>query len=441
MAMLFAVSALLAASLGIAQGSDASQCAASHRAMSGSLLQHASQSSSNPFASKQHAGCRKMIHHCLCKDCEDEAQEFYHANWSAWKLGFDMCCNSQYNEVLCGELAATMFDFSTHSFGPGDHVKDTPDPALEEFCHEAEGLMDTHFAEQSFQNDTAAPQSAELLETLSGTGFLRKLLSKVGLLNLRKLLYRSKQATRSAVILRHVENCHSRRSCWEHIGPRLRSFFLKQAIQAARSSGSRFGKCFWQGSSVSTYKKEGSNLVAGKRKVEYLLHGLSLWSRGDSESWKLSRTQVTEPQAESSDLEGTYCKAIKDLEQDVYKVYFSGREEPLHMAEEAVVFIKDAQGSISRRPVENLVVGMEVLALDLQNNSEKAVTGIFVEKKEQISKDDMPDDFTFCGPTVRSDGGFFVNGINVDCDTVSAANMLPLHLLSLVAVVVFKLST
>ena len=136
MAMLFAVPALLAVTLGIAQGSDTSQCAVPHSAAGGSLLQHAAQSSSssNPFASHQHAGCRKMIHRCLCKDCEDEAQEFYHANWSAWKLGFDICCNSQYNEELCHELNLVMFNFPERAFGPGDLVKETPDPALKDFA-------------------------------------------------------------------------------------------------------------------------------------------------------------------------------------------------------------------------------------------------------------------------------------------------------------------
>ena len=377
MAMLFAVPALLAVTLGIAQGSDTSQCAVPHSAAGGSLLQHAAQSSSssNPFASHQHAGCRKMIHRCLCKDCEDEAQEFYHANWSAWKLGFDICCNSQYNGALCGELAATMFDFSAHSFGPGDHVKDTPDPALAEFCQEAEGLMDAHFAEQSLQNDTAAtPQSPELLETLSGTGFLRKLFSKVGLSNLRKLLYRSKQATRSAVILRHVEKCHSSHSCWEHIGPRLRSFFLKQAIQAARTSA-HYGQCVWKDSYVSIYA--GPDTEAGTKRVSGVTRGDTLLSRDDTPNiWELEKTDV-----EASDyggLEGEYCTVV-DV---VYRVSLSGREKPLYLGEDASVYIKGAQGSIESRSVERLAAGMEVIALDFQG---KALTSIIVEKSEKYT--------------------------------------------------------
>ena len=66
-----------------------------------------------------------MISQCLSKTQEEEEEHFYNANWSAWKLGFDVCCNNQYNEILCASLDSTLFTFSGRQFGPGDLVKET----------------------------------------------------------------------------------------------------------------------------------------------------------------------------------------------------------------------------------------------------------------------------------------------------------------------------
>ncbi|CAE7800705.1 unnamed protein product [Symbiodinium sp. CCMP2592] len=422
--MLLTVSALLAVALGSAQDADQSQCAVPHRASGGSLLQHAAANatvSPGPFASEEHKGCRKMIHRCLCKDCEDEAQEFYHANWSAWQLGFDICCNSQYNEALCGELAATIFGFSAQNFGPGDRVSDTPDPALAEFCHEAEGLMDAHFAEESFQKDTAAaPQVHQLLQMFQ-MGFLQKLFSRVGRLSLRKLLYRADRATRRAAIRRHVEDCHFKHSCWEPIGFRLRRFFLEKAEPVEEWS---YGQCFHEHASVATYE-------GGSRSVRSL-EGDSvteLYSRVPHE-WRLRPKALVYDKG--LNFENGYCNVA--FSHRIVSLSGGGQ---LKLGQSAKVFVKVGP-DIEKITEDDIRKGHELVNLNLQKDSTEAVGGIFVEDVK-VNWEDL----NFCGPDVLGTGGIFVDGISVDCASwiTNAAHVFTLHGLSLAVLVLLSLST
>ena len=119
----------LAAIIVVAKGSGAEcladrSCAWPPIGVGHALLQHG-YLRANPFSSPQHSGCSKMISQCLSKTQEEEEEHFYNANWSAWKLGFDVCCNNQYNEILCASLDSTLFTFSGRQFGPGDLVKET----------------------------------------------------------------------------------------------------------------------------------------------------------------------------------------------------------------------------------------------------------------------------------------------------------------------------
>lgn len=204
----------------------------------------------SPFSSPQHSGCSKMISQCLSKTEEQEEEHFYNANWSAWKLGFDVCCNNQYNEMLCASLDATLFTFSGRQFGPGDLVKETPDPALGDFCREADDLLSAHFDEEAFQNHSAI----DLLQIPSILLEATVKAEQSAHLGLRELFRRSSAKERARVVRQHIRACQMNSGCWEEVF-NMQQFFLKEASRVrhepAPSNGGRNWRCVPKGTVIS----------------------------------------------------------------------------------------------------------------------------------------------------------------------------------------------
>ncbi|CAE7500693.1 unnamed protein product [Symbiodinium natans] len=213
------------------------------------LLQHGYRRA-NPFSSPQHSGCSKMISQCLNKTQEEEEEHFYNANWSAWKLGFDVCCNNQYNEILCASLGATLFTFSGRQFGPGDLVKETPDPALADFCREADDLLSAHFDEEAFENHSAA-DLLQIPSVLQEAALKARLKANLGF---RELFRRSSAEVRARVVRQHIRACQAEPGCWEEVF-NVQQFFLQEASRVrhepAPSNGGRNWRCVPRGTIIS----------------------------------------------------------------------------------------------------------------------------------------------------------------------------------------------
>ncbi|CAE7258481.1 unnamed protein product [Symbiodinium sp. CCMP2592] len=397
--------------LSMAAASASEQCSAAQSAAGARLLQR--RHSSSPFTSEHHAGCHKMITHCLSRSDADQAPLFYDANWSAWQLGFDMCCNSQYNEELCHELNLVMFNFPERAFGPGDLVKETPDPALKDFCLEAEGLMDAHFAKVSFETD-ALLQIPSLFQKGIASETIRGVLSRVGRSRGLKLLHKSDTASRARVIRRHIQECQAG-PCWEQV-------FLLQNYFTEAAQPSMHSKCFRALAQVNM--SDGS-----MKQVRDMKEGDLVRSR---EGWTVASTEISFSQNSYRD---EYCeKSVGTWHGDIVKYTLSGERPPLYVSDDVQLFVV-SNGSIvkkdSHRGSDGVTVGSELVTL-YENGTVGG--GTFIVQREILDADsslDLVDD-SFCGPEVSSKNGFFVNGINLYCVDGSVQSLLAAPLLLLV---------
>ena len=397
--------------LSITMASASEQCSVVQSAAGAKLLQR--RHSSSPFTSEHHAGCHKMITHCLSRSDADQASLFYDANWSAWQLGFDMCCNSQYNEELCHELNLVMFNFPERAFGPGDLVKETPDPALKDFCLEAEGLMDAHFAKVSFETD-ALLQIPSLFQKGIASETIRGVLSRVGRSQGLKLLHKSDAASRARVIRRHIQECQAG-PCWEQV-------FLLQKYFTEAAQPSMHSKCFRPLAQVNM--SDGS-----MKEVKDMKEGDLVRSR---EGWTVASTEISFSQNSYRD---EYCeKSVGTWHGQIVKYTLSGGRPPLYVSDDVQLFVV-VNGSIVKKDShwgsDGVTVGNELVTL-YENGTVGG--GTFILQREILDADsslDLVDD-TFCGPEVSSENGFFVNGINLYCVDGSVQWLLSAPLLLLV---------
>ncbi|CAE8733358.1 unnamed protein product [Polarella glacialis] len=192
-------------------GSDSGNCGVSGPAARGSsLLTLPKDSKQVPFQTSSHAGCTKMIKTCAGHGA---VQDWYDANWTAWKLGFSVCCLNSYPESFCVQLDAELFKFdsSVEGLRGGDLVKGSPEPALSDFCSQGNDLLHTHMDHGTFETDA---NGTALLQTLRSTGALIKsVLSKFSL----ELLLKSSTKTRAAAVLRKISVCQESKECWEQV--------------------------------------------------------------------------------------------------------------------------------------------------------------------------------------------------------------------------------
>lgn len=389
-------------SMAVAAASDSGHCSAPQSAAGAKLLQR-HWHTSNPFTSERHAGCHKMITHCLSRDDADQALLFYEANWSAWRLGFDMCCNSQYNEELCHELDQVMFNFPERAFGPGDLVKETPDPPLSDFCSEAEGLMDAHFARVTFEGDTVIPsQLPSLFQKGISSQIIQGVLSRVGRSRGLKLLHKSDATTRARVIRRHIQECQAS-PCWEQV-------FLLQSYFSEAGKPSRHGKCLRPLAQV--------NMPDGSMKqVKDMKEGDLVRSR---EGWDLASAAISF----SPSYRDEYCEESLTSNGQILKYTkytLSGGRPPLYVSDDVQLFVVES-GSIVKKDSHLGSVGDELVTLHPNGT---VAGGTFILERETFDADSNLVDHDVCGPEVSSENGFFVNGINLYCLSVSWPLRLP----------------
>ena len=368
------------------------QCSTPQSAAGAKLLQQ--RHSTSPFTSEHHAGCHKMITHCLSRSDADQAPLFYEANWSAWQLGFDTCCNSQYNEELCHELDQVIFNFPERAYGPGDLVKETPDPALKDFCLEAEGLMDAHFAKVSFETD-ALLQVPSLFQKGIASETIRGVLSRVGRSRGLKLLHKSDAGTRAGVIRRHIQQCQAG-PCWEQV-------FLLQKYFSEVAQPSMHSKCLRPLAQVNM--SDGS-----MKQVKDMKEGDVVQSR---EGWSLTSTEISFSQSSYRD---EYCEqSLNTWHGNLVKYTLSGGRPPLYVSDDVQLFVVE-NGSIVKKDSHwgsnGVRVGQELVTL-YENGTVGG--GTFILQREMVDADSNLVDYTFCGPEVSNKNGFFVNGINLYC--------------------------
>ena len=395
-------------SLCIVAASASEKCSLPQSAAGAKLLQH--RHSTSPFTSEHHAGCHKMITHCLSRSDADQAPLFYHANWSAWQLGFDMCCNSQYNEELCHELDLVLFNFPERVFGPGDLVKETPDPALKDFCLEAEGLIDAHFARVNFEND-ALLQLPSLFQKGIASQTIQGVLSRVGRSRGLKLLHKSDAGTRARVIRQHIQECQAS-PCWEQV-------FLLQKYFSEAAQPSMHSKCLRPLAQV--------NMPDGSMKqVRDMKEGDLVRSR---DGWAVASTNISFSQTSYRD---EYCEQSPGTwKGKMVKYTLSGGRPPLYVSDDVQMFVV-VNGSIVKKDSHwgsnGVAVGTELVTL-YENGTVGG--GTFILQRETLDADSNLVDDTFCGPEVSSKNGFFVNGINLYC-VDGSVQWLPAPLLFLI---------
>ena len=395
-------------SLCIVAASASEQCSLPQSVAGAKLLQQ--RHSTSPFTSEHHAGCHKMITHCLSRSDADQAPLFYHANWSAWQLGFDMCCNSQYNEELCHELDLVLFNFPERVFGPGDLVKETPDPALKDFCSEAEGLIDAHFAKVNFEND-ALLQLPSLFQKGIASQTIQGVLSRVGRSRGLKLLHKSDAGSRARVIRQHIQECQAS-PCWEQV-------FLLQKYFSEAAQPSMHSKCLRPLAEV--------NMPDGSMKqVRDMKEGDLVRSR---DGWALASTNISFSQTSYRD---EYCEQSPGTwKGKMVKYTLSGGRPPLYVSDDVQMFVV-VNGSIVKKDSHwgsnGVAVGTELVTL-YENGTVGG--GTFILQRETLDADSNLVDDTFCGPEVSSKNGFFVNGINLYC-VDGSVQWLPAPLLFLI---------
>jgi hypothetical protein len=195
-----------------------------------------------PFSKKKHVGCYNMIKACATNDASD-ANQWFQSNWTAWKLGFSLCCNSKYNPTLCDELDDALFNFTDRSFSGGNLVGETPDPQLADFCMEADGLMETHFSHMTFERDevtetsASAAMLAQTLTSKAASGALTKVVSNAGMKSgLTKLFARASAHSRAQVIQARVSQCQATTNCWDEVAI-VRPLLLQIAERANQTLG------------------------------------------------------------------------------------------------------------------------------------------------------------------------------------------------------------
>lgn len=257
-----------------------SQCDTA-RASGASLLQRelkgASLVAESPFTKDSHKGCNTMVDACATQTSDPAL--WFEANWTAWKIGFGICCMSKYNPLLCDELDTTLFNFTDRNFSGGRLVKNTPDPQLEDFCTEADGLLTTHFGHETLDSDEAPAPSLlqRITSTATSSTILKKVVLNVGkTAGLKALFAKSSLHTRAQHAQNHISQCQEDTTCWAEVSsvqpwllqmfekasnvlkgtPKCGSSTHQQAQQACAvqtestctSSCAYGGCCYWSGS-------------------------------------------------------------------------------------------------------------------------------------------------------------------------------------------------
>jgi hypothetical protein len=191
---------------------------------------------SNPFTKTHHGGCYKLITKCVPNA---SAHLWFEANWTAWKLGFGLCCNEKYNPDLCDEIDEALFNFTDRSLSGGNLVKNTPDPQLKDFCMEADGLLQTHFSHETFVQDEEGPTTLlQAMTSKASSGVLKKVVSKVGLktpARLSKLFARASKRSRAQLIQARISHCKENKTCWEEVSV-VQPSLLHMAERAAQNN-------------------------------------------------------------------------------------------------------------------------------------------------------------------------------------------------------------
>ena len=234
-------------------------CSGAVQAKGAGLLQHGSTRSSTDHS--DHQGCKKFVRTCLGNTgTAEEEQAWYHANWTAWKVGFVTCCSAKYSDDLCGSMDQTLFDFLGGAVSGGEAVQDAPEPEMGEFCTELGHLLETHFDHTALEGTSLALQQA-LGQAKSKT------LKSLGLH--REAEVHSKAASGTEAVKRRIGQCRKDQVCWEQVS-NMQGFFLE-----LESTGGT-GECFPAGSLVA---QAGEAPI----EVEKLKRGMALWSPKFSE--------------------------------------------------------------------------------------------------------------------------------------------------------------
>eukprot|EP00931_Biecheleriopsis_adriatica_P083866 TRINITY_DN5754_c0_g3_i1.p1 TRINITY_DN5754_c0_g3~~TRINITY_DN5754_c0_g3_i1.p1 ORF type:complete len:532 (-),score=86.59 TRINITY_DN5754_c0_g3_i1:213-1808(-) len=192
------------------------------RASGASLLQRelkgASLVAESPFKKDSHKGCNTMVDACATQTSDPAL--WFKSNWTAWKIGFGICCMSKYNPLLCDELDTTLFNFTDRNFSGGRLVKNTPDPQLEDFCTEADGLLTAHFGHETLDGDEVPAPSLlqRITSTATSSTILKKAVLNVGkTAGLKALFAKSSLHTRAQHAQNHISQCQEDTNCWAEV--------------------------------------------------------------------------------------------------------------------------------------------------------------------------------------------------------------------------------
>mmetsp|Transcript_105399 Transcript_105399/g.187435 ORF Transcript_105399/g.187435 Transcript_105399/m.187435 type:complete len:536 (+) Transcript_105399:61-1668(+) len=418
--------------------SSASECVAAPggqcptaRTSGASLLQRESKSASlvaeSPFTKDSHAGCLKMVDACATKTSEPAL--WFKSNWTAWKLGFGICCMSKYNPLLCDELDTTLFNFTDRNFSGGRLVKNTPDPQLEDFCTEADGLLTAHFGHETLDSDEAPAPSLlqRITSTATSSTILKKAVLNVGkTAGLKALFAKSSLHTRAQHAQKHISQCQEDTNCWAEVSsvqPWLLQMFEKasnvvkgtpecgsslyhqaQAACAAQtestctSSCAYGGCCSWGTGSLSCYsrcvdpyeeglKSDDSNMCfpAGSRialastdlPVEELRRGAEVRS---PEFGSDAGTSTAEFMIDNHAFEEEHATIIADFVKISHEFMRFGR--PLMMTGDHLLFVQrpgeDQKPSWQLERADAVHEGDVVLSLDAVTNRTRpsTITGV-----------------------------------------------------------------